>query len=150
MRDRREELLARLGDVLAAVPGIVKFARNVDDISAAHRPAAILHDGATSLKDTGAGGAANSQAQMMRLSPQIYLLLGAPSADLGPLASALCVAIVAAVLKDTLLVEMVGGERRRGIIFEGAGLETVTGETREGRFEISISFDYPFAVSELT
>lgn len=150
MRDRREEILVRLRDVLAAVPGIVKVGRNAEDVSGRSRPAIILHDGATALKDSGGGGAPNSQAQIMRLSPQIYLLLGAPTEDLGPAASRFLVLILAAVLRDTLLIEMVGGERRRGIFFDGAGLETVTGETREGRFDIAISFDYPFVVSELT
>lgn len=150
MRDRREEILARLRDVLVTVPGIVKVARNAGDISAAHRPAIILHDGAVELKDTGAGGAPNSQAQIMRMTPQIWLFLGAPSEALGPLASGFLLSILARVLPDTLLVEMIGGERRQGILWEAAGLETVTGETREGRFDITISFDYPFVLTELT
>jgi hypothetical protein len=148
--DRREQILARLRALMTLIPGLVKVARNADEASGQARPALILHDGVTERIDNGEGGSVNSQAQMMRLSPSIALLMGKPTEEIGPALSEFLRLILLAVLNDAELKSILNaGDRNQVMRFESLAVTTEAGETREGRMEMVFTFDYPFILSEL-
>jgi hypothetical protein len=149
MIDRREEILARLRLLIADIPGVVRAARNGDELSGRSRPAIFLQDAVEERVDNGMGGPTNSQAQMMRLSPHINLLMGQPTEELGPAMSEFRRLLVVKILNDATLIEMLGGDRRQTMRFESCAVTTEAGETREGRMELVFTFDYPFKLSEL-
>jgi len=149
IRDRREEILARLRMILETVPGIKKAARNLEEISGSDRPAIVMHDAAES--DAGlANRLPKSKNDMMVLSPQIYILLGARALVVGSKISELRMAVLPVILKDEQLQELTGGSRGNGDIhYTGCGLDTTSGENREARLELSFEFTYPLLMTEL-
>jgi hypothetical protein len=151
MIDRREQILARLRALIGDIAGPVKTVRNGDELSGQSRPAIFLHDGVEERVDTGQGGAPNSQTQLMRMHPQIALLMGAPTEEIGPAMSEFRRLVLVAVLNDATLVGMVGvGGRKPAMWLESCAVTTESGETREGRMDMVFTFDYPFKISELS
>jgi len=150
MIDRREQILARLRVLIGTIPGVVKAARNGDELSGLSRPAIFLHDAVEERVDTGGGGALDSQEQLMRLWPTIALLMGAPTEEIGPAISELRRLVLLAVLGDAELRTATGvPARKQTIRFESLAVTTEAGETREGRADLVFEIDYVFKISEL-
>lgn len=150
MIDRHEAILARLMEIFVTVPGVKKVARNVEDFSAADRPAIVMHDAAES--DAALNNRpAKARNGMMVLSPQIFILLGARALVVGSKISELRMAVLPRILNDDQLQELTGGRAGNGDIhYTGCGLDTTAGENREARLEMSFEFTYPLLMSELT
>lgn len=151
MIDRREQILARLREIIGTIPGTLKAVRNGDELSGRARPAIFLHDAVEERVDTGEGGPRSSQAQLMRMHPQITFLMGEPTEAIGPAMSAFRGLVLAAVLNDATLISITGhGERKAAMWFESSAVTTEAGETREGRMDMVFTFDYPLKISELS
>ena len=151
MIDRREALLARLRVLIGTIPGVVKAVRNGDELTGKARPAVFLHDAVEARVDTGVGGPPDSQEQLMRLSPQVALLMGEPTEEIGPAISEFRRRLVVAVLTDTVLRGLTGmPARKTAIRFDSCAVTTEAGETREGRADLVFEIDYVFKLSELT
>lgn len=150
MIDRREAILAQLMAIFAAVPGILRVGRNMEDVSAAYRPAIVMHDAAESSEQL-SGRPRQSPKDLMVLSPQIYLLLGARQSVVGSEVSALRALIIPAIYNDLTLLDLIGARRGNGDIhYTGCGLDTTPGENREARLELSFDFTYVLDIRELT
>jgi hypothetical protein len=146
--DRRESILARLDAIFADLPAVVFAGRNREEVSGKRRPAIIMHDAAEEGQHLASNNAARkAQADMVVLSPQIYIMLGAPSALVGTYVNEFRVIVIAAIWTDATLKSLVG--QQGDISFIGCGLETTQGETREARMEIKFEFKYPLIIDEL-
>jgi hypothetical protein len=149
--DRREAILARLRVLIGTIPGVVKAVRNGDELSGRARPAVFMHDAVEARVDTGEGGPPDSGAQLMRLSPQVALLMGEPTEAIGPAISEFRRRLVVAVLGDAELRSLTGiPARKTAIRFDSCAVTTEAGETREGRADLVFEIDYDFKLSDLT
>lgn len=148
--DRREQILSRLMTIFDETPGIVKAARNKEDVSGRARPAVIMHDAVEDFVDIGnrPNGAIKT---FLNLSPQIYILLGDRSDVVGSRVSEFRNVLVKAIWSDGILRELVGISRNKesDIRYHGCGLDTTTGETREARLEIRFEFTYLLDLHEI-
>lgn len=148
MIDRREEILARIRVILEEVPGVKRAARNREDVSGKDRPALIMHDAVEETADFPGRPRKTFSKDVMKLLPQIYILLGDRSEVVGSKVSELRSALVPLIWQDQQLKDLVGSN---GFIrYMGCGLDTTTGETREARLELKFEFEYTLDAAELT
>lgn len=151
MADVREDILARLVTVCAAVPGITAVARNRLDQNLA-RPAIIILDGVEQLLDAPPLPLRSQaqQIQRMELTPAIIPLIrgnrDGGGADAGSILSLYRSRIVAAVLRDATLADLVGTTGR--IRYEGMAVAPPDAEGREYRGEITMVFTYIFRLTD--
>lgn len=138
--DTRELILARLAAVLAAVPGVVTFARNDAGVVEGTTPSVLLLDGDEdngSPESYGRGRPANSPVVMV-MKPEVYVLVA--SADPGPTLNALRDAIVSAVLNDSQLLGLCYATDP--VHYEGAQSAFASGRTLEGEMGLNFTFHY--------
>lgn len=147
MIDRREEILARLRIIIEDVPGVREVARNREDISAARRPAIILHDAAESSSGLNARPRF-APNDMIVLTPQIFILLGERTEVVGSKISEFRDPLIKLIYTDAILKDLVSSQG--DIHYTGCGLDTTQGENREARLEVSFEFTYPLKMAELT
>lgn len=151
MADIREEILARLVAVCTAVAGITAVVRNRLDQNLA-RPAVIVLDGSELVLDAPAQPQRSQaqQIQRMALSPTLVVLArgNRDGADAGSILSRYRTSIVAAVLGDATLADLVGVSGR--IRYEGATVAPPEAEGPEYRIELVFVFTYALRLSELT
>jgi hypothetical protein len=150
VRDRREEILARLTVIIGEVPGVFKGARNQQQVSGKAQPTIFLHDASEEPREEPnvVRASRNGYKDLVLMSPQIFILMGTPAADIGTAVNAFRIPLVAAVLGDSALWDIVGpnGEIR----YAGCGLETAWGESREGRLDVNFHITYVLDLAELS
>lgn len=148
MIDRREAILSRIRDILEEVPGIVRAARNVGDVSggASARPAAILYDGPEDNADY-SGRPKFSPKDYVTMVPQIVILLGSRAEAVGTKVNDIRRLLIPLVYKDATIKQLctAAGD----IIYRSGALDTAEGETREARFEIKFDITYLLDTREL-
>src|SRR4051794_12665116 len=111
--DRREQIMVRLVEIAAAVPGINTAVRNQDELSERKRPAVAIFDA-----DETADEASERQDHPGRapnivvMTPEVMNLLGASPATVGSSLNSLRAKLVKAVLTDTQLTVLVGTNGR--------------------------------------
>lgn len=147
MRDRREEILARLLDVMRGVEGVLDVGRNVADVPGLTRPAMFLHDAGEEFFDKPGPNLRRSQIQRMQLTPGLTINVGAAPANVGTLLNTLRARLVLAVVNDTELSAAVGGNGE--ILYHGCEKLPATAEAREGRMEVNFVFTYIFTTADL-
>lgn len=142
--DRREDVIARLVEIAAAVPGIVTAARNVDTLSERQRPGIIVFDGdeAVELPPPNRRG-----PSIVAMTPEIVLALGDTAGAVGTSLNAFRVQFLKAVLTDTALSGLVGPNGR--VLYQGCATAFARGRTMEGEMGISLSIEYPLNPGEL-
>lgn len=151
MLDRREQILARLRVIIEEVPGIRSAGRNRDDVQGRSRPAILMHDAAedtAALSNRPSGRNTKNTKDLMTLSPQLYVMLGATADLVGGLISDFRRQLIPLVWTDAQLWDLVGGNG--DIRYLGCGLDTTTGESREARLEVKFEFTYMLDCKELT
>lgn len=156
MIDKREQILARLVEVAAAVDGVAAAVRNCTDApslpNVSNRPAIIIHD----MDEQAVGGQSGEMdtraprrtaIKFMQMTPYIAIRVAAGSIDLGTLLNLYRGRLVSAVLNDTALQSLIG---QSGCI-EYAGCATHPLETngREGTMEVDLTFTYVFRAADL-
>ena len=150
MRDRREEILARLETIIAEVPGVVKTARNIEDVSGgiASRPAIILHDTVEepSIESRRPRGATK---ELMILKPQIFILWGDRASLVATKVNEVRRSLVNLIWTDSILKDIVGSSTDADILYRGCGLDTFSGETREAKMLVNFEFIYLLDAKEL-
>lgn len=159
MKDRREDILARLRLLLDSIPGVyvsptgvIATGRNREDISGNSRPAIILHDGSEEQGPAAGQGPRKSAMQLMILRPHFEVLLGARTELVGTQASDFRRELLRAVFTDGTLDDLTAGPTGRGvgdIWFEGTEFSSTQGESREARLVVNIALSYPFLMHEL-
>jgi hypothetical protein len=158
--DTREAILARLRTLIETIPGLAMgsngavrgVGRNRDDVSGAVRPAIILNDGGEENLDSD-NPPARTAVQMMRMEPELVILVGTPTEDVGSVANIFRARLIVAVLNDSELGNLIGpgGPRGRGgdIHYLGSEFESQAGERREGRMTVNFGITYVLRVADL-
>jgi hypothetical protein len=152
--DRREALMSRLLEVVR-VPGIKKVARNKTDVSGRDRPAVIVLDADEVVDphsyDRGRPAAA---PLIVMLSPEVYVSvekLASTAADedvLGPMLNSFRMALLRAVLADTVFPELVG--RNGEVRYDGCVTDFARGRSMEGELIMNFSFRYVLSPTDYT
>lgn len=159
MADVREAILARIRALLPGIPGLATggVGRNRGDISPSARPAIILHDGSEEKVDL-RGNPRGGVLQLVKLNPQLEILVGAGHEDVGTLINGFRALLLSAVLNDATILSYIGrnplnpADTRFGsgdIAIESCELETQAGETREGRMAVNLAITYALVLADL-
>jgi len=144
MLDRREAILAQLEVIFGTLGASV--GRNRGPNSEDALPAIILHDGVEQAEDLH-GAPRGSVVDMVKMEPQIFVLVTGPAKAIGTTINALRASLLHAVLTDATLKAAITSNGQ--IRYVGCTLTTEAGEGREADMEIKLSFQYPFLISEL-
>jgi hypothetical protein len=149
MADPREPILARLAVVCAAVTDVAAVARNKRDVPGLARPAVIILDGAEARREMEEKRVRWSQVQFMDMSPTIRIIIrGDDGAEAGALLSLFRGRLAKAILSDATLRGLVG--TNGDIQYDDFGLEEIDPEGREFRATFTITFSYPFRLSDFS
>jgi len=148
VRDRREEILARLVVIAETIPGITRAARNRQDVSGAARPAIIVTDGHEVCQPPPNGSRPTTAPSLVDMTPEIVILYSAKAEDVGTGINALRLALIKAILGDTDLQNSTGTNgfiRYDGMLNELTRAKDVAAETN-----VNFTLSYPLIVSELS
>lgn len=148
MRDRREEVLARLPAIGTAL-GYTTVARNEDNIPGLNRPGWIVLDGDENADDSTEGrGRPSNAPEIVRMVVEVILLLGKTASAVGTDLNTRRRAAIVAIKTDSALRSAVSNNGE--IRYLGLATEFASGRTMEGEMRLSFQFKYPLIVSELT
>lgn len=137
--DTREQILARLLVIVQGVSGIATAARNALDISETKLPAIVIHDGDEEAHD-------NSQAvglagNVVTMTPQISILIGDTTDNIGTTANSFRAAVQKAILSDATLTELCGRVRPAGARYVSSSFTLFDGtDAAEVTLQIAISY----------
>lgn len=146
--DKREQILKRLVEVAADVPGIVTVTRNQDELSEHKRPAIAVFD-----SDESAGEAAERQnhpgraPNLVVMTPEVLILLGAPPTSIGTALNDLRAMLIKAVLMDAQLIALAGPNGR--VRYAGCATHLGSGRSMEGSMGIQFTFAYVLRPEQL-
>jgi hypothetical protein len=149
MTDKREQILARLLEVVENLSGVVHARRNKDEIPEHQRPAVLIFDAdeqALEERDAHRAGA----PQLVTMTPEILLLLGGTPESVGSDLNAFRAKLLKAVLTDDTLKSIIGADGRNGHIrYVGCATSLGHGRMMEAEMGVSIAFTYVLKPAEL-
>ncbi len=147
MRDRRENIHARILEIVDKVEGIERARRNVTVIPDDIRPAAIITDGDETVLIKSEQDIRSRTGPIVNCTPGIRLLMGDDSENVGTLANTLRARVLYAILSDADLLAECGPNGR----LEYGGLILGIGGGRQTEIEITILLNctYPLKLTEL-
>jgi hypothetical protein len=141
--DKREDILARLAEVAATVPGVNTVARNQDEISEHKRPAIAIFDAdETADERTEQQGHPGRAPNIVEMTPEVLILLGARPESVGAALNALRASLIKAVLTDTELIALAGPNGR----VRYAGCTTHLGHGRSMEASMGVHFSFAYAL----
>ncbi len=146
--DKREQIMARLLEVAASLPGVGTVTRNSDEISEHKRPAIALFDA-----DESADEAAERQdhpgraPNLVAMTPEVLILLGASPESVGSALNALRAKLVKAVLTDPQLMALTGTNGR--VRYAGCSTHLGHGRSMEGSMGVQFTFTYVLRPEQL-
>lgn len=152
-QDRREEILAQLFAVLGDIDGAETVVRNRAEFTTDLRPVICQLDGnetVTTRQNRSGRDAAQVTTSMVRLEPQIFVLLKSQkpkNLSVGQDLNAFRSAILKAVGTDATLLSLVTANG--SIEYDGCQTDLQTGSTVEGEMQLNIRFLYPLNIKEL-
>jgi hypothetical protein len=146
--DKREAILQRLVQVAAALQGVATVVRNQDEISEHKRPAIAVFDADESADEAAerqdhAGRAPN----LVVMTPEVLILLGAPPAAVGTALNDLRAKLVKAVLTDAQLIALTGPNGR--VRYAGCSTHLGHGRSMEGSMGVQFTFAYVLRPDQL-
>lgn len=149
MRDRREEILARLVAIASELPSGPRVFRNRLKLTASLRPAIVILDG----DETGTLGEfflgrPPSRPSIMQVNPFVYLMAGDTAGTIGSDMSALRLPMINAVLSDDALIEATTSTG--GVQYQGCTMDLGQGQTTEATLILSFELHYPLLTGEMT
>jgi hypothetical protein len=146
--DKREQILQRLVEVAAAVPGVTTAVRNRDEISERARPAIAVFDGDETADERadqqGHGGRAPN---IIEMTPEVMILLGATPATVGSALNLLRALLVKGTLTDAQLNSLVGPNGR--VHYAGCSTQLGHGRSMEGFMAVHFAFSYVLRPEQL-
>jgi len=145
--DRRELCLARLMTLLATIEGVPTVLRNEKDISGPRRPGIILMDADDDADDVPAGRPATTP-EIMRMTPEIRILVGGTAAEVGPALNALRLKVIEVVKNDSQWPTIL--TTNGSVRFLGSGTELARGRNMSGEMVLSFLFTYPLRKDDWT
>jgi len=141
--DVREDILARLLEVVATIPNIRSAYRNNTEVAENQKPAVVVLDGDEEANDS--GNRPSGSPIIMQLTPGILVLDIAAMA--GPAVSLMRVELIKRVLFDTELNNLITRSAPRG---EGAirylGCQTYPGWLRDQFVSMAAQFSFKYAL----
>jgi hypothetical protein len=146
--DKREDILARLLQVAASVPGVATAVRNQDEISERVRPAIAIFDA-----DESADEAAERQdhpgraPNIVEMAPEVLILLGAAPEAVGSALNAMRAKLVKAVLTDPQLIALAGSNGR--VRYAACTTHLGHGRSMEGSMGVHFTFAYVLRPEQL-
>lgn len=145
--DRREAILERLLAILKTIAGPEKGFRNRIDIPENRRPALVMLDADEVRDDTDDGKGRPPNAPMwIHMTPELYILLGAKSENIGADLNLFRIQLIKAILSDQTLIGLV---KDGDIRFLGYTTGLASGRSMEGEAGISFQFRYMVHPSKL-
>ena len=140
MPDLREAILARLVAITAETPGVVSAGRNRVTLSETARPAIIVLDADEAAEEEEPRGRPGHAPQLVTMTPELFVLLGAPAAEIGAELNAFRRRIVRRVLTDAELLGLAGPN---GLIrYAGCATARAAGRSMEGEMSLSFAIRY--------
>ena len=146
--DKREEILTRLAEVAASVPGVSTIVRNQDEISEHKRPAIAIFDAdETADERAEQQGHPGRAPNIVEMTPEVLILLGARPESVGSALNALRTSLIKAVLTDSQLIALAGQNGR--VRYAGCTTHLGHGRSMEGSMGIHFSFAYVLRPEQL-
>ncbi len=146
--DKREQILARLVEVAAQVPGIVTVVRNQDEVSERRRPAIAIFDADEALDERVEPNRHGGRApDLVEMTPEVLIMLGANPESVGTALNVLRVKLIKAVLTDSALVAMFGPNGRAR--YTGCSTHLGHGRSMEGFMAVHFAFAYVLRPEQL-
>jgi hypothetical protein len=146
--DKREAILARLVAVAGGLAGVKTAVRNQDEISERARPAIVVFD-ADEVADESSGdrGRARQGPNLVEMSPEALILLGAPPDTVGTALNAMRAKLIRAVLTDNELAVLTGTNGR--VRYLGCNTHLGPGRSMEGSMGVQFAFAYVLRPDQL-
>jgi hypothetical protein len=145
--DRREAILSRLVEIAGGLDGIVEARRNLPDVSEFRRPAIGIWDGEEIGAETDPTIRPANTPRRIEIRPEIFILVSADAADLGPTLNRFRAALVKAVLTDAPLIALT--ENGRGARYLGCASGLARGRKVEGEMTLRFAIPYILNPAEL-
>lgn len=148
MRDRREEILARLVVVAKTISGVQVF-RNRDNIPETERPAICILDAdeAADMAAQEKGLRYNRGKNVVNLTPEIYIMASSEAENIGATINGIRMKLAKAVLEDGTLAGICGANGR--VDYLGCDSQFAAGRKMNGDMSVRFSFVYPLLPTEL-
>lgn len=148
MRDRRSEIMQRLEDILRGVVGQTALFRHREEAPEEPRPAILLNDGDENAEENvSLGPARGTKMSPVTMTPEIVLYTSGQSRQMAADLAELRRDVIAAVLNDTTLREIVGANG--DIRYLGFINSNQFGRRFVGGGIVSIAITYPCIASEM-
>ena len=146
--DKREQILQRLLEVAAAVPGIATAVRNQDEISERRRPAVAIFDADEGIDEAAEHLSHPGRApNLVVMTPEVLILLGASPESVGSSLNSLRAKLVKAVLTDAQLIALAGPNGR--VRYTGCSTHLGHGRSMEGFMGLQFAFTYVLRPEQL-
>ena len=146
--DKREQIMARLLEVAASLPGVGTVTRNSDEISEHKRPAIALFDADESSDEAAERQDHPGRApNLVAMTPEVLILLGASPESVGSALNALRAKLVKAVLTDPQLIALTGANGR--VRYAGCSTHLGHGRSMEGFMGVQFAFAYVLRAEQL-
>ncbi len=140
MPDVREEILARLFAIAAEVPGVAMAGRNRVGLSETARPAVVVLDADEAAEEDEPRGRPGHAPQLVVMTPELFVLAGAPAAEIGAELNGFRRRIVRRVLTDATLLSLAGPN---GFVrYAGCATALAAGRSMEGEMSLSFAIRY--------
>jgi hypothetical protein len=146
--DKREQILQRLLEVAASVPGVATVVRNQDEISEHRRPAIAVFDSDEAVDETAERHDHPGRApNLVVMTPEVLILLGASPESVGTSLNAMRAKLVKAVLTDDQLIALAGTNGR--VRYAGCSTHLGHGRSMEGFMGVQFNFAYVLRPEQL-
>lgn len=145
--DTRELILDRLLTVAAGVAGVRKVARNQQEIADSELPAILIFDADEGADDRDPTSRPSIAYRRVAMMPEVRIMIGARSSDVGAGINALRAAFIKAVLTDDTLIGLTA--ERSGPRYEGCATQLKIGRSMQGDMLVMLRFAYYLKPSQL-
>ena len=148
MTDKREAILRRLHEIAAGLPGDATAVRNQDEISEHARPAIAVFDAdETADERAEQQGHPGRAPNLVEMTPEVLILLGATPERVGPALNELRSKLVKAVLTDAPLIALTGSNGR--VRYAGCSTHLGHGRSMEGSMAVHFTIAYVLRPQQL-
>lgn len=140
MIDRREQILVRLLAILVAEVGAA--GRNDHALSETRRPMGVLYDSDEEGDENDPRDRPANSPRRVIMAPEIYVLMGAKTKDIGTVINTMRARVIKAVVTDVTLAGLCSVGRGGSITYDGMASTLAQGRQRDANMSIGFSFRY--------
>lgn len=142
--NRREEVLARIFEILGGLAGFETKFRNRGKLTNDKHPSVGMLDGDETTKTQARPGRPGMSTVIVTMSPQIFIILkdgGPTNKDVGTELNSRRGDVLRAIAADAQLKALIGPNG--AIRYDGAETDLKTGMSLSGEMQINLSIDVP-------